>query len=241
MLLPGRRKTFHHRHLLDSHSIAAMKTSRLRLSLAAAFTLWLGQAPNAFGALGIITTTFLPPSPVTIGTTITVSANITGYTEVTEIDGYAFNVNYPAALFSFVAGSFSHGTTAAGISQQWLAKANQEAEPDYGPDATDDGSLDGVVSISFNDGAFSIPERGTVAASGFLVSFQLLAEAAGSGNITPAQTSVGAPVFFDVDLNNVPGAPSFVGSPITVVPEPFALTLGFGGILLMFRRRARGG
>ena len=209
--------------------------------MAAAFTLWLAQAPNASGVLGIITSTFLPPSPVTIGTTVTVSVNLAGYTEATEIDGYSFNVNYPAALFSFVSGSFSHGTTAAGVSQQWLAKANQEAEPEYGPDPSDDGSLDGVVSVTFNDGTFNIPERGTVAASGFLVSFQLLAEAAGSGNITPAQTSVGAPVFFDADLNSVAGAPTFVGAPITVVPEPAALALGLGGVLLIFRRWARRG
>jgi hypothetical protein len=218
-----------------------MTSSCFRFSLAAAFSLWLSQTPDAFGALGIISATFTPVSPVTIGTTVTVTASLAGYSEATEVDGYNFTVTYPAALFNFVGGSFSHGTTAPGLNQQWLAMANQESEAGgYTPLDVDDGSVDGTIVISFNDSGFNLPERGTVAAAGFLVSFQLQAEAAGSGSITPLSPG-GAPVFFDTDLVNLPGNRTFAGAPITVVPEPAILALGLGGILLVFRRRSRAG
>src|SRR2546426_700043 len=53
------------------------------------------QAAMAWAAPGTISTTLSPISPVTLGSTFTITFTISGYTDATEIDGYNFHVAYP--------------------------------------------------------------------------------------------------------------------------------------------------
>jgi|GEM_PF-3716164 len=204
--------------------------------LTAVSAVFIISAARSDAALGLISTVAVPPGPMTVGTTFTVSLSISGYTEVTEIDGYQFQIAYPSALFSFQ-GLFDHGTSTVGPNQQWLSMPNQETDVTYAPGATDDGSVAGIVVINFADLGFTAVEGGTNSPAGFLVSFSMRAEAPGTGSITPSAPA-GGTVFFDVDLNPA-GAPLFAGTSVTVVPEPSTSFLAAAGVLAAARRRRR--
>lgn len=194
-------------------------------------TALLGIASPARAALGLITASFTPASPVATGNTITVTLNLSGYTEATEIDAFAVLVTYPASLFNFVAGSASYNSA-----DQWLAKSNQDTG--YSPSSQTTSSTDGQVILELTDlGTPPGATQGSNSSGGFLASFQLVAEGPGAGSITPAVPG-GGTVFFDKDLASVPGAPTFSGALITVIPEPSsALLLLLAGQLIAFRRR----
>jgi hypothetical protein len=207
-----------------------MKTS----ILTAASAVFILGAARSDAALGLISAVDVPSSPFTVGQTFTISLSISGYTEATEIDAYAFQVTYPAALFNFV-GSFDHGVSTPGPNQQWLSMANQETDGSYTPVATDNGSVDGVVVIDLADLGFTAVEGGTNSGSGFLVSFTMQAEAEGTGSFTPT-AAPGGNVFFDTNFSPA-GSPLFSGVSVTVVPEPGTLALSGLAALACFRRR----
>lgn len=207
--------------------------------LATTAAVLLMGARLSHAALGTITTVASPPGPLNVNDFFTVSLTIAGYTEATEIDGYQFKVTYPSALFSFV-GSFDHGTTSLGINQQWLAMPQQETDGSYTPTPGDNGTVPGTVTIELADLGFTAVERGTNSAAGFLVSFQMQAIAQGTGSFTPANTSPGSTVFFDVDFNPIAGSPAFVGASVTVVPEPATSLTSLAGVFLFAHRRRRG-
>ena len=191
---------------------------------------------------GVISTLLNPPGPVNLNDTFVVTLSISGYTDPIEIDAYQFEVTYPAALFSF-AGSIDHGTTGAGLTQQWLAKPNQETElAGYSPDVNTTGSVAGVVLVDLADTGFSDPEGGTVAATGFLVSFMLRADAAGTGSITPRPPPGGEVLFrSDPILGLVPTGttPTFSGASMTAIPEPGTFSLASIALFAMGSRRRR--
>ena len=120
-----------------------------------------------------------PSSVVSTGQVVTVTTRISGYSG-TEMDAYNFLVKYDKAVLAFVPGSFNTGT-AAGPDQQWLSKPNQESSAQgYSLRNACDGGLAGEVVVSIFDTGFVDPETGTLAVSGFLVSFQLQAIAPGT-------------------------------------------------------------
>ena len=186
-------------------------------------------------APGVITAS--GPSVVTNGEVFTVTLRISGYTDTTEIDGYNFRISYDSSVFTFVTATFDVGD-AAGVDQQWLSKANQEASPDYTLDSGgNSGTTPGVIIISMFDGVFAPdPERGTLSADGFLVSFNLMATDVGVGVITPMAFPDGS-VFFDTDLNETPVDPVFAGFPVTVVPEPGPILIIAAGLFALFALR----
>src|SRR3954466_8843017 len=139
----------------------------------------------AFGAAGTISTDLIPAGPIAVGDIVTVTMRMSNYTDQVEINSFNFDVNYPSGSFTFVAGSFGLGTS-SGVDQQWLSKPNQEtASLGYVLSASNSGVTPGTVNIAMGDFTASTPERGTIANSGFLVSFALQATKAGSSTITP--------------------------------------------------------
>ena len=179
--------------------------------------LFLVVCPDAaLAAPGTITAAVTPSGPFQVGDSFVVTLRISGYTNPAPIDAYQFRVNYPAALLAFT-GSFGHGTSAPGLTQQWLSMPGQEsAAAGYAPFAADDGSVPGAVLIDYADLGYSDPEGGTTAAGGFLVSFTLRAATPGTGNITPAAPAGGV-TFLDTDFNSA-GSPLFTGATVTVFP-----------------------
>ena len=74
-----------------------------------------------------------------------------------------------------------------------------------------------------------------MAAEGFLASFQLQANVAGVGFITPMAPAPLGQVLFDVEFNPVgTGTHTFMESAITVVPEPAEYALFFGVALAVW-------
>lgn len=122
-------------------------------------------------------------TPVRAGEVFRVTMLITEYTEPIEIDGFRFNVSFPTDLFAFVPGS-ERLTDDFGTDQQWLSKANQET-PAQGFQPTSLGELQspGVLEVYVRDTGTGPVERGTLAFSGFLYSFELLAQGEGTGLI----------------------------------------------------------
>ncbi|MCI0748374.1 MAG: HYR domain-containing protein [Verrucomicrobia subdivision 3 bacterium] len=157
------------------------------------------------------------PNVVNVGDNISVTMRIQGYTDPVEIDGFSFDIAYPAGLFTFVAGSFNLGD-AAGPDQQWLSKPNQESVA-AGYTLTDfnGNPVPGMVHIEMADLGFSMPERGTIAPSGFLVQFKLTAIAQGSGEICARGVPgpAGPEVLYDTNLRRA-GVPQFVCSNVVV-------------------------
>ncbi len=124
------------------------------------------------------------PANATVGQTFTITFRMVGYDGTAEIDSVNFNVSYDAIHLAFVDGSFSTGT-GSGPDQQWLSKTNQEAAVDgFQLVNYSDGSLPGTVFVTIGDLGPSSPERGTLAASGFLISFQFQVIASGSTTIS---------------------------------------------------------
>src|ERR1051325_6594837 len=174
--------------------------------------------PAAFGAAGTINTDLTPAGPIAVGDTFTVSMRISNYTDQVEIDSFNFDVNYPSSSFTFVAGSFGLGTS-TGVDQQWLSKPNQETvSQGYVLSSPNSGSTPGVVNIAMGDFTASTPERGTIAASGFMVSFVLQAPRAGSFPITPAARA-NAFVLANTARQQA-GVPTFAVARITVTNPP---------------------
>jgi len=197
----------------------------------------MAGAARTQAALGTISASASPASPVALGSTFTISLSISGYTEATQIDAYQFNITYPSALFTFL-GPFDHGISAAGLNQQWLSMANQESAGDgYAPAAADISAPPGTILIDYADLGFSVVEGGTNASSGFLVSFLMRADGLGTGSFTPAAPGGGV-TFLDVDLLNA-GSPAFAGISVTVIPEPTGSMLAGAVILGALRRRRR--
>jgi hypothetical protein len=192
-------------------------------------------ASQSDAALGLITAT-TSADPVNVGDTFTITLSISGYTDPAEIDAYQFQVTYPSALFTFV-GPFDHGSSAAGPNQQWLSMANQETDATYAPTSSDSGVVPGTIVIDFADLGFTVTEGGTVAGSGFLVSFVMEAAGVGTGTFSPA-AAAGGVTLFDTNFNSV-GAPSFAGVSVTVVPETGSAILLAAGALASARRRRR--
>jgi hypothetical protein len=113
----------------------------------------------------------------------------------------------------------------------------QETDASYAPSNSDNGTLPGTIVIDFSDIGFTATEGGTVAASGFLVSFVMQAIAPGTGSFTPS-AAAGGVTLFDTDANSV-GAPAFAGVSVTVIPESASGILIAAGALASARRRRR--
>ena len=176
----------------------------IALTALAANTLW--------AAPGTITTSVSASGPINVGDQIFVTNRISGYTDPTEIDGFNFLVTYNTNLFLILSNSFDLGPPA---DPQWLSLPNQETIADgYNLVSFNDDSTPGLVTISMTDLGYSSTERGTVANSGFLVSFGLQAIAKGTGNIIPRAFYDGS-VLFDSSLLPA-GVPSFSGATVIV-------------------------
>ena len=123
------------------------------------------------------------PATVAVGQSFTVTCRL-NYGGTTEIDGFAFVINYDPAGLAAVPGSFYLGTN-SGPDQQFLLKANQDTN---GLVLTNlcDASRPGSVYLTVGDLGRSNPQRGSIASSGFLVSFQMTALAPGSWQLAPA-------------------------------------------------------
>jgi hypothetical protein len=183
--------------------------------------LLVAGAATAFGAAGTIGTALSPIGPVNLGDTFTVTLNLSGYTDATEIDGYNFHVAYDSTLFSLVGGSLTLND-AAGAGENWLRLAPQDGvgAGSILTDSTVPGS--GTLDISVVDLRVA-STRGTTASAGFLYSFDLMTIGLGSGLITPS-AGAGGTVLFDTALSSA-GIPLFSGGGITVVPEPGPIVL----------------
>ena len=183
--------------------------TRLLLCLAAI------PAAGALAAPGTINTALSPASPVGIGAIFTVTLSLSGYTDATEIDGYNFRVTYPSSLFSLVGGSLAmHDNSSFGAAENWLRKPPQDGVGAGALPLTDSTLTSaGLVSISVVD-LRGTSTRGTTASSGFLYSFDLMANALGSGSITPSAALDGS-VLFDVNLSTA-SVPAFSGASMTV-------------------------
>jgi hypothetical protein len=175
---------------------------------------------------------------VNVNDEFSVTLRMSGYTDPTEVDGFNFNVNYDTDHFEFVDG-FGVGNELSGDpDEQWLHKLNQES-PGYALDFSgSSGVVPGRVIIAMFDSALSDPEQGTLAESGFLVSFALRATALGVGEITPAAFLDGS-VLFDTLLSSIPNSPSFVGTSVEVIPEPSAAALAAVWLVVGGRRPSR--
>lgn len=195
-------------------------------------------ASAAIASAATITTSVSPVGPVTIGSTLTVSFDISAYTDPDEIDGYEFKVTYPAALFSLVGFSGSmHDGSGFGASENWLRKPPQDGVG-AGSILTDGTTTSlGTVNVSVGD-ARGPSTRGTTALTGFLYSFDLMATSAGIGSITPSVPASGA-VLYDVSFSPAGATPIFVGAPATVVPEPALCGLMAMGVAALLTGRLR--
>ena len=203
----------------------------------------LGAVASALAAPGMITTSLSSMGPVLVGETVTATFRISGYTDVTEIDGFTFKVSFPGSIFMYIGGV--EAGTEAGPDQQWLSKPAQDdgfmlTIPNPADDPGFEPGMVPITAFDFGSGdIFTGDKSGTLAESGFLVSFNLLTKGMGEGNIT--LSPVGGEVLLGLDL--VPaGVPTLVGANITVVPEPgtVALLVTGGIALLVLRYKRRG-
>ena len=120
---------------------------------------------------------------VGVGQTFTVTCRL-NYNGTAEVDGFAFVINHDPAGLAAVPGSFYLGTN-SGTDQQFLLKPNQDTN---GLVLTNlcDATRPGAVYLTAGDLGRSNPQRGSLAQSGFLVSFQMTAVAAGIWTLSPA-------------------------------------------------------
>ena len=192
-------------------------------------------APSALAVPGTIGTTLTPAGSVAVGDTVVVTFRMSGRTDQVEVDGFNFEVTYDAGLFSFVANSFSLGTS-TGANQQWLSLPNQEtASQGFTLTSTSGGATPGNVAITVGDTGANTPERGTIANSGFLISFSLRAIAPGTSAITP-KPRIDMGVLLDGNHKPLP-TPALTGASITVTadedfgdaPEIYPTLLGNNG------------
>jgi hypothetical protein len=181
---------------------------------------------TTFGAVataaGMIHMDASPVRPLS-GENFAVVLRMVGYTAMDEVDGFNFYVDYATNLFAFVPGSFGLGAP-SGSNQQWLAKANQDAGFSLVP--FNDGSTPGRIAVSMVDLGLGLPNGGTVADRGFLVSFTLQAIAPGTGTLTaaPFVGAAGPEVLYDPSLMPV-GVPVFSDVTIRVTDPPLRLAI----------------
>jgi uncharacterized repeat protein (TIGR01451 family) len=151
----------------------------------------------------IISASIMPPGPIAVGQVVRVTIRMSTYSGP-PADGFGFLVNYDPNILSFVSNSFYLGA-ASGPDRQWLTKPDQEtAAEGYQPQSYCDGAMPGAVLASLGDMGRHYPPRGTVAQSGFLVSFQLLAINPGTSPITPANYAGTA--LYNTSHQAIPGA-----------------------------------
>jgi hypothetical protein len=117
-----------------------------------------------------------------VGQVATVTFSLGGYAGSTEADSFNFDVSYDPNIFAFVSNSVSLGSS-SGADQQWLSKAPQEPSASgFLLTNASNALVPGYVFVAVGDMGFNYPERGTLAGSGFLISFQL--RAISPGNFT---------------------------------------------------------
>lgn len=164
--------------------------------------------PGMRARLAVITVDVRDPKGhIRVGERIEVVLRIKDYTDATEIDGFNLKVAYDPRLFAYVDGSINLGDD-AGHDQQWLTKANQQADMSRITPFVD-ASLPGVLTVSVVDLLLEPMPTGTVARSGFLFSFELEGIAEGTGEIRPGPFPDGS-VLFDPGLSPA-GMPAFSG------------------------------
>jgi len=122
--------------------------------------------------------------PLEVGQSFTVTVTMNSYTATTEIESFNFVVTYDHTVLAYVPGSFSIGD-ASGPNQQWLTKPPQETVA-QGLVLTNvsNPEVPGYIFVAVGDMGGADPQRGTLAASGFLVSFQLQAIGPGASGVT---------------------------------------------------------
>ena len=180
----------------------------------------LGQLPPLPN--GQITASVTPSTGIGTGQTVTVTCRIGSYNGTAEIDSFNFEVHYDKKQFAFVNGSFNLGAS-SGADQQWLSKAPQNSSADGYVLKSANGAMPGLVGIAMGEIGLHSTERGTLASSGFLVSFQLRATGPGSGTIflTPA---LDGSVLLDTSFRPV-GTISFP-SPVSIsVANPIVVSV----------------
>ena len=156
----------------------------------------LGQTPIPNG---VISTFLAPSTPVSTGQVVTVTIRMASYSGGIEIDSFNFIVNYNSNLLAFVPNSFNLGDS-SGANKQWLSKPNQEnTNSGYLLISANNTVLPGTLFICLGDVGIHNPEHGTLASSGFLVSFQLAALSSGTAAITLTPDLTGS-VLLDTDL-----------------------------------------
>lgn len=212
-------------------------------SFSPVLALALNFAELASAAPGMIATSLSSMGPVLVGETFTATFRISGYTDMTEIDGFSFKINFPGSIFAYIEGTQNTGDT-SGPNQQWLTKPSQDLGFTLLAIITNDAP--DTVTVTMLDVGTSDPQGGTVADGGFLVAFDFMATGLGMGKITPGPSVVGAggpEVLFKPDSEPA-GVPSFAEESITVVPEPGPVALFVsGGVALLafqFRRHRLG-
>jgi hypothetical protein len=177
-------------------------TALLVLAVAVATPAWAGPA---------ITTTVAAShkGPIRVGDVLQVTLQISGYTDPVPIDGFNLTVNYDGNLFEFVPASVDLGD-ASGPDQQWLSKPNQESlENGFALTSFIDSTLPGQLAIAVADLGLGDTESGTLARSGFLISFQLVATNPGTSEIAVDAFGDGS-VLFDSSLSPA-GVPTLHG------------------------------
>jgi hypothetical protein len=193
---------------------------------------WLALASAAIsegrGSPGVILFSLNPPMPLVTGQVFTVTLRIENYTDSVEIDRFNFRFRYPPSLFEFVPGSFQNGG-ASGPNQQWLSKSPQEpAGGGYTFQALHDGATPGTVVLHARDAQPSMPERGTLAESGFLASFQLRATNGGEGLLRTLAAADGGALYNTSGA--AAGLPAFGAASVLVLDMlPPTLAVGRSG------------
>jgi len=162
------------------------------------------------------------PGTVEVGQTFTVTCRVTSYQAAQEVDEFAFVVNYNLKALSAVQGSFNLGSS-SGSDPQFLSKANQEAVTNgFAITNLCDASRPGRAYVTVADTEVDYPpERGSIASSGFLVSFQMTALAPGSWQLAAAPY-LQEGVFFNTFHQPV-GATVNFSSPTIVVRNPTSI------------------
>ncbi len=174
-----------------------------------------------------------PAGPFMVGEQFDIELSVSGWNAADpEVDAVDFRVDFTGPA-DFVGGSGF--ATDTGI--EFLALANQGATYNL----TDDTDESFVNVGRFLFGAFDDTDAtaGSVGPAGDLGGFTLEANAEGMVTITPNSPTPDL-VFSDPGLFGITptGGVTFVGTTVTIIPEPstFGL-LGLAGVLLFARRR----
>ena len=186
-------------------------------------TAWVfiaSSAATAFAQVQLptaqISTTVSPGAIVGTGQVVTVGFRLGGYAGSTEAEGFNFIVSYDSSLLEFVPGSIYLGA-ASGSDQQWLSKGPQEdAAGGHYLTNGNNALIPGYVFAAVGDIGRTYPRRGTLALSGFLMSFQLRALSPGVSSITISPEADGS-VLLNTSLRPF-GNVELAGADIVIVP-----------------------